>query len=151
MTRCPPHRTPGKQPMSRSTRSIRRRGSASRSFMRIARWRRSGGAALVGSGGRAEAGFRRTALLPDRLLRLRGVPPRDDCTGGDQLLMQERLANIASPSMCRAWDRRANKGYYSIRACFLLFKQAAVLLDVFFPQRVQQPAHRAGRISIPVG
>jgi hypothetical protein len=35
---------------------------------------------------------------------LRSVPPRDDCTGGDQLSMQERLANIASLSMCRAWD-----------------------------------------------
>ena len=34
---------------------------------------------------------------------LRSISARDDY-GGGQFLMQERLANIVSLSMCRAWD-----------------------------------------------
>jgi hypothetical protein len=60
--------------------------------------------------GRGGAGWfwwpRRRGWPTHRAVRdeLLGLSSRDDYAGGDQLSMQERLANIASLSMGRAWD-----------------------------------------------
>ena len=65
--------------MSRSTTSTRGPASASKCSMRTARWKRSVGVALVGSGGLAGVAFRQTVRPPARLLR---ATPRIDTQWG---------------------------------------------------------------------
>ena len=70
-------------------------------IFQTARWKRSAEAALVGFTGPAVRVLCQTAR---RLGELRSVSACDECDGGDQALMHERLANKASYSMCHACD-----------------------------------------------
>jgi hypothetical protein len=66
-----PYSTPdSEQAVSRSSTSTRWPASALKYFTPTASWKRSAGAALVGSGALAVAAFRQTAHLPARLLRV---------------------------------------------------------------------------------
>ena len=61
--------SPNAYAVSRSTTPTRRRVSASKSSLLIARWKRLAGMARVGFGGRADAAVRRLAHLLDRSRR----------------------------------------------------------------------------------